>query len=126
MVNCTWGGGGGGSGTGISESMQRKFLRENTRKTLGKQDLGTDSRSSLGRNRPRGKPLRYEKIEKCRVIEPISNRDSNNKGDVQRFGNSVKVNTMSSQGKPRCYICDKDDHVISTNKRGYARTIFCR
>ena len=45
-------------------------------------------------------------------MEPTSNRDSN-KGGGQRFSNSVKANAMPSLGKARCYICDKDDHVIT-------------
>ena len=63
--------------------------------------------------------MHYEKIDKCRGIESTSNRDSNIKSGGQRFGNSVNANTMTSGGKPKCYICEKDDHVISTNKRGY-------
>ena len=104
----------------LGESRKRKFLSENTGKTLGKQDLWDRLMEFLSKEQAmRETCALYEKIDKCRGIESTSNRDSNIKSGGQRFGNSVNANTMASGGKLKCYICEKDDHVISTNKRGY-------
>ena len=100
----------------LGDSRKRKFLGENTGKTLGKKDLWDRLVEFLRKEQATRETFAfYEKIDKCRGMEPTSNRDSN-KGGGQRVGNSVKANAMSSLGKARCYICDKDDHVISTIK----------
>ena len=84
----------------LGESRKRKFLSENTGKTLGKQGLRDRLMEFLSKEQAtRETCALYEKIDKCWGIESTSNRDSNIKSGGQRFGNSVNANTMASGGK---------------------------